>query len=135
MDTLIADVSQDPAKRKRCMSAMPSPSRSAQFVSLRDEYIFSPSEIDFAMGWPHPRVASSVGFMSLVPDLSDFSSFTRRSLSGNAFHLFQAACWFVYIASNTLIRSDVEKFDPWMVAWEAEEGDRQADEADMITSI
>ena len=48
----IADISQNPDARNRSASHVPAATRSACFVSLSKQKVFTDKEVDATLGWP-----------------------------------------------------------------------------------
>ena len=76
--------------------------------------MLTPAELDFAMGWPsivtkHNRdYAEALG---LNGSFHGASSSVRRTLSGNGMDMGQVMAWFLYIFSNVMRKSVLEKLE------------------------
>ena len=111
--TMLADLSQSP---HRCRQGpwVPTIARSSLLCSLSSHHILTPAELDFAMGWPSIETKHNRDYaeaLGLSGSLSGASSSVRRKLSGNGMDMGSVMAWFLYIFSNVMRKSVLEKLE------------------------
>ena len=102
-----ADLSQS-CERMRCGPWVPTLAKSTIMCSLSQRKLFTPAEVDLAMGWPSvPSHANAVYSKALGYDdmFKHASVLARQHLSGNGMMIPQIMAFYMYIASHT-IRKD-----------------------------
>jgi hypothetical protein len=113
----VADISQH-ASRMRCGSWLPSLTCSSVMASLSKNHIFSPNEMDVAMGWPIVRHGQMVAaydkyYKRCVGGKYDGLTLgCRQRLVGNSMHLAVVSAFWLYIMSNCLRRESLERYIP-----------------------
>lgn len=84
--------------------------RSALMCSVSSNHFYTPSEIDFAMGWPtieHPALAK-YGKLGIREQYSQLSMSVRQSLAGNGMMLQQLVSFFVLTTGSLMRRCVLE---------------------------
>jgi hypothetical protein len=106
---LVADVSQT-WLRRRSGAWLPALQRNSQMISLSKKHLFTPNELNFAMGWPMFAMSKSNFSHKLTQTLpshqASISPHDQRRLQGNGMMLAQVMTFFVYIMAHT-VRKDV----------------------------
>ena len=112
----ICDVTQQ-FHRNRASPLFPAVARSSLLVSMSKDELFTPNEIDFAMGWPCIRTEGNASFAELIGGQpAGLSAFERRQLSGNGMVLRQLGAWQSLCFSCIAKRSSVERLLPGLAA-------------------
>jgi hypothetical protein len=109
---LIMDVSQSES-RPRLSAWIPAVTRSSTMVSLSQEHIFTPHELDFAMGWPVLAVHTAAEYMHTVPPaMFNLSAGAQKRLAGNGMCLQQVLAWYLYVHAHCLRKSVLVDMEP-----------------------
>jgi hypothetical protein len=109
---LIMDVSQSES-RTRLSAWIPAVTRSSTMVSLSQEHIFTPHELDFAMGWPVLPVHTAADYKHTVPPaMFSLSSGSQKRLAGNGMCLQQVLAWYLYVHAHCLRKSVLADMEP-----------------------
>jgi hypothetical protein len=108
---LSVDLSQSP-QRLRVGPWLQTIARSTVHCSVSKMHLYTPSEVDFAMGWPsivdeHNKTFASR--LKLGEALAGTSFAVRRSFSGNGMMLPQVMAWTLYVMSHCARRAYFEK--------------------------
>ena len=111
--SLLADLSQAP-HRMREGPWLPTIARSSMLCCVSAHHVLTPAELDFAMGWPsiineHNRIYAEA--LDLNERFHATSAAKRRQLSGNGMDLGQVMAWLLYIFSNVVRRSVLERLE------------------------
>ena len=80
-------------------------------ASLSKRHLFSPGEVDLAMGWPAIVTPCNQAYamrLGMGAALDCASSHERRSLSGNGMALQQVMACLLYVSSHVIRRSHLE---------------------------
>ena len=107
---LVGDLSQSPS-RVRAGPWLPAMARSSLLMSFSRQHIFTPNEIDFAMGWPVVDILAPDGNPSvfpgvLPPQFKQLDRTSRRIFAGNGMCLQQVMAWYTYCHAHVIRRSD-----------------------------
>lgn len=111
-DGFVCDLSQNPDRRFRAGSWMPTVARSSVMCSLTAEgatlggHLFTPAEINFAHGWPSLQIPGvhAGSQVSLEASSLRLSAHQQSQLVGNSMHLVPLAAWLMYVMANTCRR-------------------------------
>ena len=96
--------------RNRASPLFPAVARSSLLLSISKDELFTPNEIDFAMGWPSIRTEGNASFAELIGGQpAGLSDFERRQLSGNGMVLPQLGAWLSFCFSCIAKRSSLER--------------------------
>jgi len=138
--TFVADISQHQSaewgRSGRHGAWMPPIARSSLMVSVSSNHVFTPNELNFAMGWPLVDVGSKyrdcVGY-----SYDSLSSRQRLHLVGNGQHLAQAASWWLYIMAHTVRRAGLERYQPPPMHMSCEDEEERTDltEAELFDEL
>jgi hypothetical protein len=108
---LSVDLSQSP-QRLRTGPWLQTIARSTVHCSVSKMHLYTPSEVDFAMGWPSIVSEHNQTFaarLRLGEVLAGTSFAERRSLSGNGMMLPQVMAWTLYVMSHCARRAYFEQ--------------------------
>lgn len=109
--SFVLDLSQS-VERLRCGPWIPTVARSTCLCSLSKRRLVTPSEIEFAMGWPSITTHESARYADALGYETSFSSSSQKarlSFAGNGMMMPQIMAFFLYSFSH-LIRRDVLEF-------------------------
>ena len=108
----IVDASQSESRARAGTLLLPA-TKSAALISVTKEHIFTPNELDFAMGWPTLNVGKMSEYANLMPEvLKDLSSASRKRLAGNGMCLQQVVAFLSYCFAHTVRRSSALQWTP-----------------------
>jgi len=112
----LADISQS-LDRLRFGPWMPAIARSSTIVSISKSYIFTPGEIDFAMGWPLPPQAKGPsGFGCCVPpEILSSDRRAKQMFAGYGMSLQQVMAWYLFVHSNVMQWADIQGAIPKVI--------------------
>ena len=109
---IIVDISQSESRPRRGV-LLPAVTKSCVLVSMTKHHIFTPSEIEFAMGWPVLDVGGSGKYADLLPQcLQGLSTNARKKLAGNGMCLQQVLSWLTYVMAHVVHRSELLRWQP-----------------------
>ena len=94
---------------------MPAITRSTFMVSLSKDHIFTPREIDYAMGWPVLPEGNELG--KQLPDIYNtmYEAGQGKRLAGNGMTMQQVTSWLLYLLSHLVRRDAVSRWRPPLV--------------------
>lgn len=123
-EALIADLNQNPLKRKIAGKSMPSLTTRTLRYSFKRQRLIMPEELWAAHGWP--SVGEFVGKLSMPFSLRGKSHAASLKLLGNGVHVPSVAIFTWFCLSNLLLKSVVEPLAAVPASDEepATEGDR-----------
>jgi hypothetical protein len=103
---LVADVSQT-FLRRRAGAWLPALTSSSKMMSVSKKHLFTPNELNFAMGWPMFAMSKSNFSHKLTQTLPGrHASISPNHLPGTGMMLAQVMTFFVYVMAHT-VRKDV----------------------------
>jgi hypothetical protein len=103
---LVADVSQT-FLRRRAGAWLPALLSNSKMMSVSKKHLFTPNELNFAMGWPMFAMSKSNFSHKLTQTLPGrHASISPNHLPGTGMMLAQVMTFFVYVMAHT-VRKDV----------------------------
>lgn len=111
--SFLVDTSQNPVARPRCGAWFPTIARSSTIRSISRNHTFTKRELDFAMGFPSLQFEGCQEYKSALA--FDPATLSRRAFSllqGNGIHCAAGLCFWSFVLSHVLRRSDVEQWTP-----------------------
>jgi hypothetical protein len=102
---LVADVSQT-FLRRRAGAWLPALTSNSKMMSVSKKHLFTPNELNFAMGWPMFAMSKSNFSHKLTQTLPGRHASISPNFLGTGMMLAQVMTFFVYIMAHT-VRKDV----------------------------